>query len=290
MTDTTSNAFLHIVNGDIVGDQLRAASIGGDVLVWREIYTAGPLDARLAVRAEWLETFYGIPKQEYFERTEYQLSAFEQALQGGLRIALWIDPDLFDHAILMKLCHQAKTVAVTNRTSLELVALPAGPYSDDRLGDAWDRSRSTLRADEVSELASAWEAYAKNDRAGLELWVSVKGRKHPVTSSALRFHLNRWPGADGLGHVERITLTKLAEQAEGRLSKFKLFQLVSKHCDLFGMGDLQYWHILRCLDACEPPMISLRRDDVLLAEAGREVLSGKRLAPPRSNELSSGNA
>lgn len=281
---------LHIVNGDIVGEQLRSAPIGGEVLVWREIYTAGPLAARLAVRAEWLETFYGIPKQEYFDRTEYQLSVFEKALLDGRRIALWIDPDLFDRAILMKLCHQAKAVAaLANRATMELVALPAGPYTNDRLADAWNRSRSPLQAAEASELAAAWEAYAKHDRAGLELWIAVKGAKHPETAAALRFHLSRWPGQDGLGHVERVTLSKLAEHAEGRLSKFKLFQPVSKHCELFGMGDLQYWHVLRCLEACDPPMVGLQRDDVVLTEAGKEALEGKRAAPPRANELASGH-
>lgn len=34
---------LHIVNGDVVGEMLKQGVVQGDVLVWREVYPAGPI-------------------------------------------------------------------------------------------------------------------------------------------------------------------------------------------------------------------------------------------------------
>jgi RNA polymerase sigma factor (sigma-70 family) len=62
---------LHIVNGDVVGEKLRQGNVKGDVLVWREVYTHGPVflepaerDLR-AVRAEYLEHTLGIPQRHF---------------------------------------------------------------------------------------------------------------------------------------------------------------------------------------------------------------------------------
>lgn len=290
MSDSSASNVLHIVNGDIVGDQLRSSTLAGRVLVWREIYTAGPLAAELAVRADWLGERYGIPKVEYMDYADKQTRVYELALRNRLTIAIWADPDLFDQAILMKLCHAAVSVTDRNRATLELVTLPAGPYTDDQLNECWQRNRRQLTAADISELAAAWEAYAKLDFAAVERWIKASGAKIPETAAALSWHLKRRPGQDGLGFVERLTLTLLGERNEQGLSKFKLFARVSERCPLFGMGDLQYWRILDVLAACNPPMIHIESSEaVFLTEAGMDVIEGKTRAPRLANEIAADN-
>ncbi|WP_027085901.1 DUF1835 domain-containing protein [Cohnella panacarvi] len=290
MIDSSASNVLHIVNGDIVGDQLRTSSLGGRVLVWREIYTAGPLTAELEVRAEWLGERYGIPKQEYMDFADKQNRVYELALRNRLRIAIWVDPDLFDHAILMKLCHAAVSAADHNGAMLELVALPAGPYTDERLYECWQHHRRQLTATDIEALAAAWEAYAKLDFAAVERWIEASGASNPETASALSWHLKRQPGQDGLGLVERLTLSLLGERREQGLSKFKLFARVSERCPLLGMGDLQYWRIMDVLAACEPPLIRIESSEaVFLTETGRDVVAGKTRAPLPANEIIADN-
>ena len=289
MSDATMDNLIHIVNGDIVGDQLRTSSLSGRVLVWREIYTAGPLAVDLAERAERLDERYGIPKLEFLDYAEKQSRVYELALRNRLRIAIWVDPDLFDHAILMRLCHMATNIQDSNEIALELVSLPAGPYAIEQLTDCWNNNRRQLSTSGISELAAAWEAYAKLDFAEIERWIDASGAHLPETAAALAFHLERRPGEDGLGFVERLTLTMLGERSEQGLSKFKLFARVSAQCPLLGMGDLQYWRILDVLATCEPPMLRIEPDFVYLTKAGMDVIAGKRKAPPHANELIADN-
>ncbi|MBO9599523.1 MAG: DUF1835 domain-containing protein [Cohnella sp.] len=287
MSDSSASNVLHIVNGDIVGEQLRTSPLPGRVLVWREIYTAGPLGVELAARADWLGERYGIPKQEYMDYADKQARVYELALRNQLTIAIWVDPDLFDHAILMKLCHMAVSIAGHTATTLELVTLPAGPYTDEQLYERYEHSRRQLTTADIADLAVAWEAYAKLDFAAVGRWIETGGAKFPETATALSWHLKRQPGEDGLGLVERLTLTLLGERNEQGLSRFKLFARVSKHCPLFGMGDLQYWRILEILASCEPPMIRMESSEeaVFPTKAGMEVIAGKRKAPLHANEI-----
>ncbi|MFC5530384.1 DUF1835 domain-containing protein [Cohnella yongneupensis] len=287
MTRISTMDILHIVNGDIVGEQLRSNKLEGRVLVWREMYTAGPLEIELEDRASWLEARFGIPKHEYIASAERQTEQYKQALQDGNRIAIWIDPDLFDQTILMKLCHLSMACKSNAQDRIELISLPAGPYSVKQLLQAWEQARHQLQPDAIAELADAWGAYASNDRPAIDRWLQTHRRKHAEVASALEFHLMREPGHDGLGIVERLTLRALADK-ESEMSKYKLFQLVSPQCPLFGMGDLQYWGILDGLASCEPPMIWIDSTTVGLTKEGREALSGSRTAPREANEMTRG--
>ena len=95
----------HIVNGDSVGDKLKQGNIQGDILVWRELYTFGPVFTKMdepdhrRTRARYLEQTLGIPEKEYIETCESQ----ERKLQDFRKydeIVLWFEHDLFDQTML----------------------------------------------------------------------------------------------------------------------------------------------------------------------------------------------
>ncbi|MGM0885058.1 MAG: hypothetical protein ACQEXQ_28955 [Bacillota bacterium] len=46
---------LHIVNGDSVGHKLKVSAVQGDILVWREIYTEGPVFVQPELPANGLQ-------------------------------------------------------------------------------------------------------------------------------------------------------------------------------------------------------------------------------------------
>ena len=60
---------LHITNGDHAADRLRQSGIEGEVMVWRELYTFGPVvqnmgnEVERSKRAAYLEQQLGIPRR-----------------------------------------------------------------------------------------------------------------------------------------------------------------------------------------------------------------------------------
>lgn len=96
---------IHIVNGDSVGSKLHEAGVQGEVLVWREMYTFGPVfllpelaENRLH-RAAYMEQAFGIPPLEWVSSAETQerrLAAFCEHRE----IVLWFEHDLYDQTML----------------------------------------------------------------------------------------------------------------------------------------------------------------------------------------------
>jgi hypothetical protein len=294
---------LHIVNGDVAGAVLQSSGIAGEVLVWRELYTAGPLNVSAAQRCAWLFEHYGIPAAEFLTGHERQQSQCCTALADGIA-ALWMDPDLFDQAIFMRVCHIAN-VEHPN-AQLYLVELPYGPLTVEEMPESW-QARRLLSGDEIAAAARAWEAYSALSRESLEQWLLDVGPLYPVLSNALKFQLQRFPGEDGSGVVERSVLKILADH-EGGFSPTVLFRKVSEQFPLFGMGDLQFWRILETLSHCSPPLIrygSQQQDSriqlplyldslagldgykVYITENGHRVATGERTAPIEALEIAS---
>ncbi|MCC3374819.1 hypothetical protein [Cohnella sp. REN36] len=311
---------IHLLNGDASEAALEAAGVPGMRCVWREIYTAGPLapDWRVLWRTErrmaWLEAHYGIPRGDFVREALMRGGVWTTAMTLGVPLAIWSDPDLFDQTILMAICWgRVQEKAAKPGQELHYVPLPAGPPDAGAMQDAWQR-RETLGAAAIQAAARAWEAYAAADPEALRRWLEEEGETPQLAAlvEALRFHLLRFPGADGLGIVERETLLAFDEAgdfgespdvgAEG-LSALTLFGRVAPRVPLFWMGDLQFWRCLERLAASDPPLVRARSADgtdhalpprlprlhddpagcaglrYALTRAGRDVLDGVRMAP-----------
>lgn len=122
---------LHIVNGDSVGDKLKQGNIQGDILVWRELYSFGPVYTKMdepdhrRTRAQYLEQTLGIPQKEYIGTCESQ----ERKLQDFRKydeVVLWFEHDLFDQTMLAYLLHWFKEQSLGN-TRLSLLCIGAYP-------------------------------------------------------------------------------------------------------------------------------------------------------------------
>ncbi|MFC5702520.1 DUF1835 domain-containing protein [Cohnella faecalis] len=286
---------LHILNGDVALRALGEAGIRGERLVWREIYTAGPLcadlldDAARSTRAAWLEEAYGIPGADYSLGCERQQKQAIEAVEAGRTLAIWLDPDLFDQAIWMAV----SSLLVPYCWKAFIVPLPYGPCDAARMEESWQR-KSEISATELEAGARAWEAYCSLSPERIEHWLQADGELLPETADALRFHLLRYPGEDGLGIVERLTLRALSGDERNGLPLAELFRSVSEQAPLFGMGDLQYWRIVERLATGPSALLRLESGgtkvyglpklgappdySAKLEPFGREVLEGTRKA------------
>ncbi|AIQ59632.1 sigma-70 family RNA polymerase sigma factor [Paenibacillus borealis] len=296
---------LHIVNGDSVGDKLKQGIVQGDVLVWREIYTAGPIFIDPAapkerqLRAEVLQATLGIPATEFIAGCEEQ----ERILSGFHRydeVVLWFEHDLFDQSMLAYLLHWF-SMQKPDSTKLSLLCIGEFPGIElfHGLGQLTAAQLQTLSGTwqnigtEELELGSRlWQAYASPDPR--QLAALLEESKPQLAGSALSFaydafkaHLSRLPSVDnGLGIVEQTTLKAAAGGADTPL---KLFRQVTDSLHRLGMGDVEYWKYLRTLTAGEHPLLTIEgtaettdyrqvpeflNRTVILTELGEQVLAG----------------
>lgn len=262
---------LHIVNGDHVGDKLKQGVVQGDVLVWREVYSAGPNalnpagEQARAFRAQVLEHSMGIDQTQYIASCAEQ----EEKLRGFSRyeeVVLWFEHDLFDQSMLAFLLHWFKGRKL-GRTRLSLLCIEEFP------GIELFHGLGQLTREQLGTLAGTWRRIGPEAlELGSELWQAytadnpdrmaqvLEQRKEELEASALPFayaafqaHLSRLPSVkNGLGIVEQTTLHKVRGGAD---TPIKLFREVSGELHVLGMGDLEYWMYLRGMVQGDHPLL-----------------------------------
>ncbi|MCF7753860.1 sigma-70 family RNA polymerase sigma factor [Paenibacillus xylanexedens] len=292
---------LHIMNGDHAANRLRESGIQGDILVWRELYTYGPVAKEMGYtkerknRASVLEQQLGIPQAEYLkiEELEHKLHSFQQYKE----IVLWFEYDLYDQTMLSYLLHYFKGQALQN-TKLNLLCIDSYPEIEHF------RGLGQLTSTQIERLSGSWHVIEKNElQAGAQFWeayTSTDFRHHldylqadtsalPFAEAAFKAHLSRLPSvSNGLGLIEQTTLETIRAGVE---HPYPLFREVGDKLHILGMGDLEYWAHLRRMtegphallqmsDATTFPNFKQHdekfRDGVLsLTELGIQVLNGE---------------
>lgn len=295
-------SMLHIVNGDSVAQTLRQGVVQGDILVWREVYPEGPVFtdpvdfASRSVRAEYLQNAMGIPSEEFIRTSKAQekkLAGFQEYEE----IVLWFEHDLFDQTMLCYLLHWFEQ---QNLGSTKLNLLCIGDYPGIELfrglGQLSASQMKTLsgtwkavQAEELKLGSAVWEAYTSPDPMKLYQILLEDTSALPFVHQAFQLHLSRFPSTfNGLGIVEQITLEKARD---GVSSPYDLFEQVGGQLHGLGMGDLQYWHILKTMSQGKIPLLdieasksfpnfldkspSFRDSLVRVTEWGRKVLNGE---------------
>lgn len=264
-------SMLHIVNGDSVGDKLKQGIVQEEVLVWREIYPAGPifLDPAAAenrkLRAEVLQSTLGIPADEYIAgcvEQERRISGFREYDE----VVLWFEHDLFDQSMLAYLLHWFNGQKLGN-TKLSLLCIGEFPGIEPfhGLGQLTADQLGTLRGTwqnigrtELTLGSGLWQAYAASDPRTLADYLEqhrteLAGSAFIYAYDAFQAHLSRLPSVEnGLGIAEQTTLEAVAS---GTDTPLKLFRQVTDELHRLGMGDTEYWKILRSLTAGGNPLL-----------------------------------
>lgn len=284
-------SMLHIVNGDVVGDKLRKGNVQGDILVWREVYTVGPVFTEMDElhqkhpRVEYLESNLGIPANDYVANCQAQ----EQMLRKFHKydeVVLWFEHDLYDQLMLSYLLHWFSKREL-GRTKLNLLCIGDYPGIElfrglgqlttkqlDALSGTWKR----IKQRELDTGRSIWEAYASPDIERHVAMLHEDTSALPFARAALELHLSRLPSiANGLGIVEQTTLELLQQGVD---TPQKLFQEVGNRLSTLGMGDLEYWYRLRSMSERPNAILEIgsaspfEQAKVSLTEIGEAVASG----------------
>ncbi len=283
----------HLVNGDTVASKLQG--LPGHVLVWREMYDAGPLAGDASShrlrrrRAAFFARHMGIPPGQYLATCQQQEAALAQ-IPPDDEVVLWFEHDRYDQTMLLYLLHR---LAGGPWRRLSLVSIDRYPGVEPFFGlgqlpasalqQLWAR-RQPVTAAQLAEAQEGWAAYTHPDPTVLAGWVQTRACwQLPYLAAALRRHLAHFPALQhGLGVVEEAALTALAA---GRRRFSGLFQAVAHPLD--GLSDLYLSALLRQFSQGPTPLLvadgpwpcyqAPQRDPLLaLTDEGRAVLRGER--------------
>ena len=246
---------LHITNGDHAADRLRQSGIEGEVMVWRELYTFGPVakdmgnEMERSKRAAYLEQQLGIPQTEYLQIAELErkLHDFHQYKE----IVLWFEYDLYDQAMLSYLLHYFSGQPLGD-TKLNLLCIDAYPEIENfrglgqltpgqigRLSGTWH----VMGTEEIRAGSQFWQAYTSSDIQDHIHYLQQDRTVLPFAHAAFEAHLTRLPSqSNGLSSIEQATLEAVSQGID---HPYPLFKHVSERLHVLGMGDLEYWALLR---------------------------------------------
>lgn len=300
---------LHILNGDATREIFEKSGIPGDIHVVREMLLESPFelncdwDDLFEMRAEWLQSRFGIPAQDYLAEKTSESELIER-LSRYQSVYCWFDSDLFCQLNLIyalswfaiePMPHTTVyliTPTATDkhpRTPLSLLppsAFPelmaqAHPVSITDI-DMADAVLIAFGAESPLPLLKLTQSLCPHRLASL-----------PDMKQAIETLFTLYPSPlDGLGLSERLILAEIPNRdgiSLGDLLKRMLSNRESEHC---GMTDLLlYFHLNQFLRG-ERPLITLQgiarlpdfgtplsdRDAtesrIALTSAGQEVLAG----------------
>jgi hypothetical protein len=294
---------LHITNGDVVADGLRAGPLPGEVLPWRDALHDGPVPGGLAldelsrVRARFvaaelaLEPFEEVLRE--FEERDAQLRRFRRFDE----VALWFEHDLYDQLQLIQLLHWFALRASAG-TRLSLVCIGEypgirpfhglGQLDAEQLAGLWDERREITTA-QLALGDRAWESFCSERPQRIQELLREELSLLPFLRAALLRHLEQFPSTrEGLSRTERQILEALQEERLDLQALFRQTQYEREERPF--MGDAGFLLYVGFLTLGEP-LIEFedgrgweRRTDaveelwsrrVRLSEPGRRVLSGQ---------------
>jgi hypothetical protein len=266
---------LHIVNGDVFGDKLRASGIDGEILVWRESLYEGPIGMQmsdsvlLSLRAAYMNRQHGIPEEMFKSITLQQEKALDKLSEDVDKVVLWFEHDLYDQLMLCYLL--SRLSALPNRFS-KLSMLSINQFPDVE----FFHGLGQLNVDQITQLhykwlpvkedqlllaCKVWTAYSASEPLLMATLLKEDLSALSFLKKALEANSERYPSMqNGLNTIQQLILDLIGD---GELSVLSLFQKVSEMASHYGLGDLQFWAIVDSIRKCEIPLVRLAGGDKL---------------------------
>jgi hypothetical protein len=252
---------LHVLNGDDMLNSFEQTGLDGDIMVWREGLSDGPLEENIASgsfwkkRSAWIATYFGETPDGYEEKVINHLSKLSGPYQ---EINLWFEFDLHCQVNMLGVI-----MMLSKRTDLSAPAIylicpdsfpqvanfrGMGQLDAAQLEDLYDNIRVQLGEPDFFIAAEAWKLYITNNAAKLTEWLNETtywGNLHCL-EKALRAHVKRLEVNErGLNYIEQ----KLLDIYNGGIKdKTGIYSSFWQTEQIYGMGDLQIDGYLKHLE------------------------------------------
>ena len=240
---------LHILNGDSTAYSFKDTGLDGDVLVWREVFSQGPLMEDISsaafwnARSEWICKSFNETPEHYRETI---IEPLEKLSEPYAEINLWFEFDLHCQVNMIGVMEMLSRQTDLSERAIYLVCpeeypgiehfMGMGQLNSEQLEDLYD-DRMRLNEWEFTLAAQAWKLYVSGDDQALEKWLDENTfwGNLPSLKSALQAHLKRVrTNENGLNHIEQ---TLLDIYNTGLDTKHSIYQAFWKTEKIYGMGD-----------------------------------------------------
>ena len=244
------SAILHVLNGDATFNVFERTSLDGDILVWREVLSEGPVSENVEAAAFWkersafiCESFNETP-QAYHDGVVLQLEKFSQPYE---EINLWFEFDLHCQVNLLGVMMLLSQKTDLSGPAVYLIC-PAevtgvddfrgmGQLNGEQLEYLYDHIRVHLGEYDFKLAAEVWAMYVAGDAAKLKDWLTSAtfwGNMHSL-KPAMQAHLKRLQiNAAGLNCVEQTLLDIYTGSMQ---HKTEIYHAFWNENQIYGMGD-----------------------------------------------------
>lgn len=241
---------LHILNGEATRSSFEDTGLDGDIMVWHEVLSEGPLEENIASgsfwrkRSDWICKMFGETPDGYEEKVISQLSKLNEPYE---EFNLWFEFDLHCQVNMLGVI-----MMLSKRTDLSTPAIylicpdsypgiddfkGMGQLDSDELDYLYDNIRVQLGEPDFVIAAEAWRVYTKNNLTELNKWLNEThywGNLHCL-KRALQAHAKRLEmNANGLNYVEQKLLDIYKSGVHNKLA---IYQDFWKAEPIYGMGD-----------------------------------------------------
>jgi hypothetical protein len=243
---------LHILNGDAMLTGFEQTGLDGDVMVWREVLSEGPLEENIASgtfwrnRREWIGKGFDDKPDDYEEKVINQLSKLSEPYK---EFNLWFEFDLHCQVNMLGVIMMLSKMTDLSSPAIYLICpeeIPGvedfrgmGELNGEQLEDVYDNNRVQLGEPDFFVAAEVWKIYTRKKPAELKKYLEENnywGNLHCLRK-ALSAHLRRIEiNKDGLNYIEQLLVDIYRSGITNRADIYNAFWQREK---IYGMGDME---------------------------------------------------
>ena len=243
---------LHVLNGDATLPGFEESGLDGDILVWREVLSEGPLEENIAsgsfwkARAEWISKGFDDGPGDYEEKVINQLGKLSEPYR---EINLWFEFDLHCQVNMLGVM-----MMLSKRTDLSAPAIylicpesvpgvkdfrGMGELNSEQLEYLYDNNRVQLGEPDFFVAKEVWNIYTRNKPGEFKKYLAENnywGNLHSL-KKALQAHVKRMElNKSGLNHIEKTLLDIYNSGIKDKQGIYNAFWQTEK---IYGMGDME---------------------------------------------------
>ncbi len=251
---------LHVLNGDSTAQGFADTGLEGEVLVWREVLSEGPLEENITSgnfwknRSQWIGETFDDPAESYQRNVLDDLARLEEHYD---EINLWFEFDLHCQVNLLGVMNYLHQKTDLSSPSVFLVC-PAdypgkqnfrgmGELTGDELEWLYDNIRIQLSQIDFVIAAETWAIYVARDAAALKtyldkttFWGGLHLLKPALEAQLKKLTLNQ----NGHNYIEQKLLDIYNTGIKTRQQIYAKFWETES---IYGMGDMEVDIYLRRL-------------------------------------------
>ncbi len=245
-------SILHILNGDATRHSFEQTGLDGDIMVWREVFSQGPLEENISSahfwreREEWIGGGFNETPEGYQHKMLDELTKLSEPYN---EINLWFEFDLHCQANLLGVIAYLEQKTDLSAPVIYLICPGDFPGKDDFKGMGelngeeleylYDNIRVQLSAEDFAIASAAWDVYVSNNPeklsaylANTTFWGSFHLLKPALQAQLKRLQVNE----NGLNYVEQ----KLVDiYNNGAKTQGEIYTAFWKTEKIYGMGDME---------------------------------------------------